>query len=100
MTKNYDKLKDSILTLSNFILENIDKEITIRLQAEFNALYNEYSSQLDVFSDGKIDDQLLKTIENMQDPIPEHLQVKYMDLYEKYENAFYTMQQTLFEQKN
>lgn len=100
MTKNYQELKAAILKLSQFVMDNLEKEITLRTQAEFNALYNEYANQLDVYSSGKIDDETLKSLENMQDPVPENLQTKYFELYEKLENAFYATAPTLFEQKN
>lgn len=100
MTKNYEAFKQSINNLRIFIIDNLNKEVTFSLQAEFNALYNEYSNQLEIYSEGKIDDAVLKSIESLHDPLPDNIQDKYLDLYDRLENGFYSSAPTLFAEKN
>lgn len=100
MTLDYNELKNSVENLKKFILENLESEITFLLQAEFNALYNEYSCQIEKhFGNNLNDDETMKKIEELHS-LPKDIEDKYLDTFEKLEAGFFNSSQTLFQDKN
>lgn len=95
-----NELKTSVDNLKKFILDHIDKEITFLVQAEFNALYNEYSCQIEKHFGASLEtDETLKKIEELHN-LPKDIEDKYLDVFEKLEMGFFGSAPTLFQDKN